>query len=152
MAPSLNTYDPLTATPTAVVAQTTGLAGSVATLFFGTPVALAAGGAGLFLNLRTLMFPDTDFRTAIAQPLGSTGLALCAKNEPEKARTRVAYLWMMRVPNAAAPAASLAETAYVPMGGKCTLKVPCATPGDSRLLLRARAWDWLPPPTVRRFP
>jgi len=139
--PSLQTYDPLTSTPTAAVAQTAGLAGAVATLFFGTPVGLVAGGAALFLNMRTLMFPDTDFRSAIVQPLGAKGLALCAKNEPERARTRVAYLWMMRVPDAPAPAASLAETAYVPMGGKCTLKVPCAKPGDSRLLLRARAWE-----------
>jgi hypothetical protein len=139
--PSLQTYDPLTSTPTTAVAQTAGLAGAVAMLFFGTPVGLVAGGAGLFLNMRTLMFPNTDFRSAIVQPLGSKGLALCAKNEPEKARTRVAYLWMMRVPNAPAPAASLAETAYVPMGGKCTLKLPCAKPADSRLLLRARAWE-----------
>jgi hypothetical protein len=87
------------------------------------------------------MFPDTDFRSAIVQPQGAKGLALCAKNEPEKARTRVAYLWMTRVPDAPAPSASLAETAYVPMGGKCMLKVLCAKPADSRLLLRARAWE-----------
>jgi hypothetical protein len=139
--PSLQSYDPLTSTRTRAVQQSAGLAGSVAGLFLGTPVGLVAGGTGLFLNLRTLMFPDLDFRSAFTQPTGSNGLALCSKNEPEKSRTRVAYLWMMRVPDAAAPAASLAATAYLPMGGKSTLRVSCAKPADSKLLLRAREWE-----------
>jgi len=139
--PSLQTFDPITSSPTGVVAQSAGLAGAVATMFFGSPVGLAAGGAALFLNMRTLVFPDTDFRSAFTQPFETSGLALCAKNEPEKPRTRVAYLWMMNVPNAAAPPVSLAEAAHVPIGGKSTLKVPFAKPADSRLLLRAHGWE-----------
>ena len=57
-------------------------------MFFGSPVGLAAGGAAMLLNLRTLAFPDTDFRSAFTQPFETTGLALCAKNEPEKPRMR----------------------------------------------------------------
>jgi hypothetical protein len=139
--PSLSSYDPLTSTPTGTVQQSAGLSASVATLFFGTPVGLVAGGTALFLNLRTLMFPDADFRSAFTQPAGSNGLALCSKNEPVKSRTRVAYLWMMCVPNAAAPVAALAETANVPLGGKATLKVNCAKPADLKLLPRAREWE-----------
>ncbi len=116
MMPSLSTYDPITQSSAGMVAQSAGLAGAVATMFFGSPVGLAAGGAALFLNLRTMVFPDTDFRSAFAQPFQTTGLALCAKNEPEKARTRVAYLWMMKVPNAEAPPVALPETAYLPIG------------------------------------
>ena len=112
MLPSLQSFDPLTATPTGVVAQSAGLAGAVATMFFGSPVGLAAGGAALFLNMRTLVFPDTDFRSAFTQPFETNGLALCAKNEPEKPRTRIAYLWMMKVPNVDAPTVALAETAH----------------------------------------
>ena len=55
--PSVSTYDPLTSDRSAVVAQSAGLASSVAALFFGTPVGLAAGGAALFENLRIMMFP-----------------------------------------------------------------------------------------------
>jgi len=124
-----------------VVAQSAGLAGAVASMFFGSPVGLAAGGAALFLNMRTLVFPDTDFRSAFTQPFETNGLALCAKNEPEKPRTRVAYLWMMKVPNAAAPSVALADTAHVPIGGKTTVKIPFAKPEEARLLLRARAWE-----------
>jgi len=73
--PSLQSYDPITASPMGMVAQSTGLAGAVATLFFGSPVGLAAGGAALFLNMRTLVFPDTDFRSAFTNrlkpPLGA---------------------------------------------------------------------------------
>ena len=68
--PQLSTYDPLTSDRSAVVAQSTGLASSVAALFFGTPVGLAAGGAALFENLRIMMFPDTDFHAAFTQPIG----------------------------------------------------------------------------------
>jgi hypothetical protein len=141
MMPSLQTFDPITASPAGVVAQSAGLAGAVATMFFGSPVGLAAGGAALFLNMRTLIFPDTDFRSAFAQPIDSNGLALCAKNEPEKPRTRVAYLWMMKVPNVGAPTVALAETAHVPIGAKCTVKVPAPDSEECRLLARAHDWE-----------
>ncbi|MGA3327671.1 MAG: hypothetical protein ABSF45_24695 [Terriglobia bacterium] len=139
--PSLQTFDPITSSPAGMVAQSAGLAGAVATMFFGSPVGLAAGGAALFLNMRTLVFPDTDFRSAFAQPFETSGLALCAKNEAPKPRTREAYLWMMRVPNADAPAGALAETAHVPLGGRSALKVSFAKAEDSRLLLRAHGWE-----------
>ncbi len=141
MMPSLQSFDPLTATPTGVVAQSAGLAGAVAAMFFGSPVGLAAGGAALFLNMRTLVFPDSDFRSAFTQPFETTGLALCAKNEAEKPRTRVAYLWMMKVPNAEAPSVALAETAYVPIGGKGALKVSIAKHEECKLLARAHGWE-----------
>ncbi len=139
--PSLQTFDPITSTPTGVVTQSAGLAGAVAAMFFGSPVGLAAGGAGLFLNMRALFFPDTDFRSAFTQPFETTGLALCAKNEAEKPRTRVAYLWMMKVPDAAAPTVAVAETAYVPIGGKSALKVSFTKPAESKLLTRAHGWE-----------
>ena len=141
MMPSLQTFDPITASPTGMVAQSAGLAGAVGAMFFGSPVGLAAGGAAMFLNMRTLVFPDTDFRSAFTQPFETTGLALCAKNEPEKPRMRIAYLWMMKVPNAAAPTVALAETAHVPIGGKCILKVPFAKPEECKAFARAHGWE-----------
>ena len=141
MMPSLQNFDPITASPMGTVAQSAGLAGAVGSMFFGSPVGLAAGGAALLLNLRTLAFPDTDFRSAFTQPFDTTGMALCAKNEPEKPRMRIAYLWMMKVPNASAPTVALPETAHVPIGGKCIIKVPFAKQQDSKLLLRAHGWE-----------
>jgi hypothetical protein len=139
--PSLNTFDPITSSTAGVAAQSAGLAGAVATMFFGSPVGLAAGGAALFLNMRALVFPDTDFRSAFTQPFETTGLALCAKNEPPKPRTREAYLWMMKVPNAEAPTVALAETAHVPIGGKSTAKVSFPKPDQCKLLARAHGWE-----------
>jgi hypothetical protein len=141
MMPSLQTFDPITSSTAGVAAQSAGLAGAVATMFFGSPVGLAAGGAALFLNMRTLVFPDTDFRSAFTQPFEANGLALCAKNEAPKPRTREAYLWMMKVPNTEAPAVTLAETAHVPIGGRSTLKVPFPRPEDCKLLTRAHGWE-----------
>jgi len=139
--PSLSTYDPLTSQRTAVVAQSTGLASSVAALFFGTPVGLAAGGAALFENLRIMMFPDTDFHAAFTQSVASNGLALCSKDQKLKPRTRPAYLWMLRVPDAGAPVASLPEAMSLPLGSKSTLEVACVNSSQLKILPRARDWQ-----------
>jgi hypothetical protein len=138
--PSLSTYDPLTATRTAAVAQSMSLAGSVAGVFFGTPVGLAAGGAALFQNLRTMLSPDTEFRAAFSQSINGNGLALCAKAQPEKARTRTAYLWMVRIPDVSAPSLELAGRESFPVSGKCDVKVRSANPAQLKLLSRARDW------------
>ncbi len=139
--PSLSTYDPLTSQRSAVVAQSTGLASSVAGLFFGTPVGLAAGGAALFENLRIMAFPDTDFHAAFTQPVANSGLALCSKDQKLKPRTRPAYLWMLRLPDVGAPAASLPDAKSLPLGWKSTLKVACANSNQLKVLPRARDWE-----------
>ena len=139
--PSMSTYDPLTSDRSAFVAQSVGLASSVAGLFFGTPVGLAAGGAALFVNLRIMMFPDTDFHTAFTQASGTNGLALCTKDQKVKPRTRPAYLWVLRVPDVGAPTASLPEAMRLPLGWKSTIKVACANPNQLKVLPRVRDWQ-----------
>lgn len=139
--PSFQSLDPATSNTVGLIAQSAGLAGVVASMFFGTPVGVAAGGAELLLNLRTMVFPDTDFRSAFTQPFEATGLALCAKSEPDKPHMRSAYLWMMKVPDALPPTVALEGPAYVPIGGKALITVPAARPAESRLLLRARRWE-----------
>ena len=104
--PASNTYDPL-ATQSAQAQQSGGLAASVAGLFFGNAVGLAAGGAALFQNLRTTLFPNTEFRSAFAQAADKDGLALCTKNQASKSKTRPAYLWAYRVPQLNKPVVSL---------------------------------------------
>jgi hypothetical protein len=139
--PSMSTYDPLTSDRSAVVAQSAGLAAAVAGLFFGTPVGLGAGGVALFVNLRTMMFPDTDFHSAFTQPAGTNGLALCTKDQKVKPRTRAAYLWVLRVPDVGAPTASLPETLRLPLGWKSSVKIACANPNQLKILPRVRDWQ-----------
>ncbi len=138
--PSISTYDPMTSARSAVVAQSAGLAASVAALFYGTPVGLAAGGAAFFVNLRTMMFPGTDFRSAFSQATSANGMEFCSKDQKPVPRTRLAYLWMLKAPDANAPAASLSKTETLPMESKSTLKITCATNEQLRLLPRAREW------------
>lgn len=137
LVPAVNTYDPL-APRQAVMQQSAGLAASVAGMFFGSPVGLAAGGASLFQNMRTLMFPGTEFRSAFAQ-LSGDGLDLCAKREPAKSRTRMAYLWAHRVPELPPPSISLAGEVHAPLGAKSLLRVNAEGAG-LRHLDRAREW------------
>jgi hypothetical protein len=140
--PALSSYDPLAAEPRERMQQSAGLAASVAGLFFGNTVGLAAGGASLFLNLRTLIFPDTDLRSSFAQLTApgkdSAPLALCARREAPKARTRLAYVWAMRLTDAEAPAASLPAVSSIPAGLKASIPI---TASDWRLLERARDWQ-----------
>ena len=138
--PSLSSFDPLTSQRATTVQQTTGLAASVAALFFGTPVGLAAGGTALLTNLHTILSPDTDFAAAFTQPVGN-GLALCAKPVPQKSHSRTAYLWVLRVPDAAPPSVSIAQTANLPLGSKSTVEVSTAHPAQLKLLPRAREWQ-----------
>jgi hypothetical protein len=135
--PALASYDPLAPTAATRMQQSAGLAASVAALFFGSNVGLAAGGTAMALNLRTLLFPDTEFRSALAQRSGTYGLTLCGKNQPVRARTRLAYLWARRIPNAGPPSVSLDGAVHLPLGVKSTVPVETA---DWKLLERAADW------------
>jgi hypothetical protein len=141
--PTANTYDPL-APANAQMQQTAGLAASVAGLFFGNSVGLAAGGTMLVSNLGAVLFPDTEFRSALAQSAQAGVLAFCAKNGAAKSRTRVAYLWAYRVPNVKLPPAALHERTYLPMGSKSTVKLKTAEGSNAKDLARARDWRLVP--------
>jgi hypothetical protein len=139
--PSVSAYDPLSASRSSMVQQSAGLAASVAGLFFGTPVTLAAGGAALFQNLHTMMFPETDFHSAFVQSGTAGNLELCSKGKESKSRTRVAYLWALRIPDAAPPVVSIPSETHVPIGWKSNLRVTCETVAQLKLLPRIRAWE-----------
>jgi len=120
--------------------QSTGLASSLGSLFLGTPVTLAIGGAALLDNVHAALFPATDFRPAFTQSSGTDAMQLCTANQQKKAHTRPAYLWMLRVPDAAAPVVSLTETAHLPIAWQSAIKVSAASVSQLKLLPRARDW------------
>lgn len=140
--PALSSYNPLAEQGSSGTLQkSAGVAAWVAALFWGsTPVGLAAGGASLLQNMRTLMFPNTDFRAAFAQPTVSNRLELCTTQKQTPGRTRTAYLWVRRVPNVGPPEVSLPAKVHIPLNWKSDIKVTCATRAQLRNLPRARAW------------
>ena len=141
--PASNTYDPL-ATQSARVQQSGGLAASAAGMFFGNAVGLAAGGAILFQNLKTTLFPDTEFRSAFTQAAAKDSLALCTKNQASKSKTRTAYLWAYRVPQLNKQVVSLAGTSHLPLGSKSTLALTLGEGSTVKELERARDWRLTP--------
>ena len=141
--PASTAYDPLAGKSTQVQ-QSGGVAASVAGMFFGNPIALAAGGAALFQNLRTTMFPGTDFRSAFVQADGQSEMALCTKNPSAKSKMRSAYLWAYRVPEVKKPAVSLAGTPHLPLGSKSTLAVKLGAGSNAKDLALARDWRFVP--------
>lgn len=101
--PTLSAYDPISPQGPQRLSQTAGLATVIAGMFFGSPVGLAAGGTAMAMNLKTLMFPNSEFRSTFAQPAKADSLSMCGNRAPAHGRTRLAYLWAVRIPDSAAP-------------------------------------------------
>lgn len=142
--PSLSSIDPLAGSRSMMVQQSVGLAAAVAALFLGTPVVVAAGGAALFENMRTLAFPGTDFRSTFAQSSTGSAIDLCAKSETQKSRTRPAYLWVLSLADADPPKLTLPGDVRLGLGAKADLTVASVPVADVRLVSRARNWRLVP--------
>lgn len=139
MNPQLATYNPLAPSTAAKIGQTASLATAAATLFFGSPVGLAAGGTAMLLDLRAIAFPDTQFRSSFAEPLPGSGVNLCGAQAPAPPHTRVAYIWASRVPNTPAPDIRIEKANFIPAGQKSPVPVEVPDP-QWKYLQRARAW------------
>lgn len=100
--PAIATFDPLAPDSMSRLQQSGSLAASVAGLFLGSPVGLATAGGAMFLNLRSLLFPGSEFRSALAQQMSDTTV-ICAKREAVKSRTKLVYLWAWKILGAPAP-------------------------------------------------
>ncbi len=143
MNPQLATYNPLASSSAERVGQTASLATAAATLFFGSPIGLAAGGTAMLLDLRYIAFPGTQFRSSFAQPLNrplaKDGLNLCGQNTPAPPHTRVAFIWAVRIPNTPAPDIKIGEADFIPPGQKTPVPVTVPDP-QWKYLQRSRAW------------
>ena len=141
LAPTVSANDSIPSRSDALT-KTGTAAGSVAATYFGTPLALAIGGAALVEGLHSSLFPPTDFRSAFAEPEGGNGTNLCtAKALDNKSRARIDYVWMSRIPNMGAPNASLADDVHIPVGASSTVSVSTATISQLASLSRARDWE-----------
>ena len=138
--PSLATYDPLNPLPAHGIRQSAGLAASLATLFLGNSVLLATGGVALFQNLRTVISPGTDFRSAFAQNVPPHDVQLCSQPRPAKARAKIAYLWALRIPSLEPPQVTVPSGAHLPIGREALLPISAEDASDWRRLPRAHDW------------
>jgi len=141
MNPQLASYNPLASSTAQSIGQTASLATIAGTLFFGSPVGLAAGGTAMLLGLRSIAFPDTQFRASFAQQFtGSpSGVNLCGQQGPLPPHTRVAYIWASRIPNIPIPTIKIGAADFIPATQKTPLPVEVPEPGW-KYLDRARAW------------
>jgi hypothetical protein len=134
--PAIGSYDPLAPEMQQRWQQSATLAGSVAGLFFGNTVGLAGGGAALLLNMRSLLFPKTELRSALLREAPEP--ALCAA-KPDGSRTKYAYLWARRLPQGAPPKLRLAKPAHLPIGLPAAVAVEAADPD---LISAGQAFRW----------
>jgi hypothetical protein len=151
--PSLAGVDPVAQDPAQRTAQSAALATSVASIFFGTPVGLAASGGALAMNLRWMMFPNIEFRSSFAliTETPTDKLDLCGKRDPARPRMKVAYLWAARVPNIGPPSVKIESANHVPLG----LKAPLAVSMDDaawKVVDRARKWKLVGEDGKTEFP
>lgn len=96
--------------------------------FFENAGALFPGG-GALNELKPLLFPDTEFRAAFVQHVGSS-LAFCVPRLQGRTRNRQVYLWASRILDRGAPQLSLATDRRLPIGGRAAIPV------------RVKAADW----------
>jgi hypothetical protein len=149
MNPQLATYNPLASSTAQRVGQTASVATAAATLFFGSPIGLAAGGTAMLLDLRAIAFPGTQFRSSFAQSLPSShtpgtqsgsALALCGQRAPAPPHTRIAYIWASRIPNTPVPSIRIGSANSIPLHEKTA--VPVDVPDyEWKYLQRARKWN-----------
>ena len=140
MNPQLATYNPLESSTAERAGQTASLATTAAALFFGSPVGVAAGGTAMLLDLRSIAFPDTQFRASFAEAIKGSKVNLCGQKSPTPPHTRVAYIWASRIPNAPTPNVKIGEANYVPAGQKTSVPVDVQE-ATWKYLQRARDWD-----------
>ncbi len=141
--PAIASYDPISPQGGPQLGQTAGLATSVAVMFFGSPVGLAAGGTAMLMELRSVAFPRSEFRSSFSQSMPNDGLGLCGRRDPVPPHTKVAYLWASRVPNAGPPQLMVEKGNSLPVGIKSPLPVT-STESDWKIVDRARNWALLP--------
>jgi hypothetical protein len=139
MNPQLANYNPLASSTAQRAGQTASMASMAASLFFGSPVGLVAGGTAMLLDLRAIAFPDTQFRAAFAQPLGNTGVNLCGQQGPAPPHTRIAYIWVNRIPNIRTPSMRIGDAGYIPSTQRTPVPVDAPEPGW-KYLDRVREW------------
>ena len=142
--PAIAGYDPISPQGSPQLGQTASLATSVAVLFFGSPVGLAAGGTAMLMELRAVAFPRSEFRSSFSQSLPNDGLGLCGRRDPVPPHTKVAYLWASRVPNAGPPQLMVEKGNSLPVGIKSPLPVT-SSEADWKIVDRARNWTLLAP-------
>ncbi len=139
MNPQLATYNPLSSSTAQRAGQTASLATTAAALFFGSPVGLAAGGTATLLDLRSIAFPDTQFRSSYAQTVKGPAVNLCGQKNPAPPHTRVAYIWASRIPDAPTPNIKIGSADYIPAAAKTPVPVDLQET-SWKYLQRAREW------------
>ena len=140
MNPQLATYNPLATDSNAQrLGETASVAAAAATLFFGSPIGLAAGGTAMLLDLRSIAFPGTLFRSSFAQP-ARTGVHLCGQRGVLPPHTRIAYIWAMRIPNTPKPDIRIGKADNLALGQKTSVAVETSNV-DWKYLQRARQWE-----------
>jgi hypothetical protein len=138
--PAMEGADPLASVSSQRVGETASIATSIAGLFFGSPVGLAAGGTAMLIDLKMLAFPKTDFRSSIEEKLPSDGMGLCGKRGAPAPHTKIAYLWASRIPNAGAPTFTIGNANSIPAHQISPLPVEVSD-NDWKYFDRVRNWS-----------
>jgi hypothetical protein len=137
VSPGVAAYSPLGAGRRAAPI---GTLGKISDGFFQNAGGIVPGG-GILPEMKSWLFPDTEFRAVFVEQQRDAPMALCAQRASGRTRNRIAYIWARRVPDLAAPRAALAGEAHLPIGVRSTVALPA---GDHALLDRVDGWTLRP--------
>ena len=138
MNPQLATYNPIASNSTAqALGQTASVAAAAATLFFGSPIGLAAGGTAMLLELRSIAFPGTQFRSSFAQP--AKLVFICAANAAPSPHTLASLIYGRFVSPIRAARHPHRSRQFLALRAKIGSAVE-VNPADWKYVQRARKW------------
>src|SRR5581483_11237617 len=137
--PTLNNYDPLASQTMQHLGAAARLATSIAGLFLGSPVGLAAGGTAVALDMKGIISPRLSFRSSFTATLPNDAFTLCGRLDSVPPHTKLAYIWALQIPNAKAPRLTIGPANYLPAAQKSPLPVSVSD-ADWLNLDRARNW------------
>src|SRR6185312_10191938 len=114
-------------------------------LFLGGEVGLAATGGSVLVSLHGVLFPHTQFLSALAEHNSgsSSSTGLCGSASPPLAHTEPAFLWALRVPDAPAPTLALKSTEHLPIGLRSSIPL-AVNQKEWKLVPRIQNWTLIP--------
>lgn len=114
------------------------LASKAAVGFFDNAGGIVPGG-GALSEVKSWLFPDTEFRAAFVQEMG-TSLSLCVPRVAARSRNRQVYLWARHILDSGPPRLAYAGSGTVPIGARSSIVVKPAQASDWALAPHIDHW------------
>ena len=118
-----------------------GMKAKASETFFENAGGMFTGGSVL-PEVKSWLFPETEFRSAYAVAGPEDSVSLCGRFLTQGSKSRTVYLWAHRFVDTPAPQYTLASAAHVPLGARARLNLTANA--DPSAVAKVREWALKP--------